>query len=73
MPYLKVLESIFKIKHSQALLKIKLSDGSDKFNNKLILIDEEKKYELKYSFINELLFIEMEMENGFIKLGFKRS
>ena len=46
----------------------------DKFNNKLILIDEEeKKDELKYSFINELLFIEMEMENGFIKLGFTRN
>jgi hypothetical protein len=46
----------------------------DKPNHKLILIDEEgKKDELNYLFRNELLFIEMEMENGFIKLGFKRS
>ena len=46
----------------------------DKSNHKLILIDEEgKKDELSYLFRNELLFIEMEMENGFIKLGFKRS
>ena len=45
----------------------------DKFNNKLILIDEEKKDELNYLFRDELLFIEMEMESGFIKLGFKRS
>ena len=46
----------------------------DKSNNTLILIDkEEKKDELKYLFVNELLFIEMKMENGFIKLGFKRS
>ena len=37
------------------------------------LTPKEKKDELKYSFVNELLFIEMEMENGFIKLGFKRS
>ena len=46
----------------------------DKSNHKLILIDEEgKKDELSYLFRNELLFIEMEMENGFIKLGFKRN
>ena len=46
----------------------------DKPNHKLILIDEEgKKDELSYLFRNELLFIEMEMENGFIKLGFKRN
>jgi hypothetical protein len=46
----------------------------DKFNNKLILIDEEgKKDELNYLFKNELLFIVMKMESGYIKLGFKRN
>ncbi len=46
----------------------------DKSNHKLILIDEEgKKDELSYLSRNESLFIEMEMENGFIKLGFKRN
>ena len=33
MTCLKIFESFFKINHSQALLKIKLSDGSD-INNK---------------------------------------
>jgi hypothetical protein len=33
VPYLNNFEFFFKLKHSQALLKIKLSDGSDKKSN----------------------------------------
>ena len=46
----------------------------DKPNNKLILIDDKgKKDELNCLYKNELLFIEMEMESGYMKLGFKKS
>lgn len=46
----------------------------DKSNKKIILIDGEgKKDELSYVYKNEILFVEMEMESGYIKLGLKKS
>jgi hypothetical protein len=46
----------------------------DKLNQKIIFTDKDgKKDELPYSFENEVLFLEMEMESGFIKLGLKKN
>ncbi len=42
----------------------------DKLNKKILMIDDEgKKDELPYSFEDGILFVRMEMEKGFIKLG----
>ncbi|OAQ38069.1 hypothetical protein A5893_14785 [Pedobacter psychrophilus] len=42
----------------------------DKSNKKIVMIDNEgKKDELKYSYNEGILFLEMNMETGYIKLG----
>lgn len=46
----------------------------DKSNKKIVLIDGKgKKNELPYIYTNEILFVEMKMETGYIKLGLKKS
>ena len=50
MTCLKIFESFFKINHSQALLKIKLSDGSaTKYNNdiQIIIVNNDYTSEIK--------------------------
>lgn len=46
----------------------------DETNKKIIMIDQEgKKEEVPFSFDNGILFIEMEMEVGFVKIGLAKS
>ena len=46
----------------------------DMSNKKIIMIDEKgKKDELPYIYTDEILFVEMKMETGYIKLGLKKS
>jgi hypothetical protein len=55
----------------------KISEGKfqiDKPRERIIMIDEEgKKEELTFTYTGKLLFIEMKMETGFLKIGLKRS
>lgn len=45
----------------------------DKLNSKIVMIDDKgKKNELAYNYTNGILFVEMKMEIGFIKLGLKK-
>jgi hypothetical protein len=45
----------------------------DKLNSKIVMIDDEgKKDELAYNYNNGILFVEMKMEIGYIKLGLKK-
>ena len=45
----------------------------DKLNRKIVMTDDEgKKDELHYNYINGILFVEMKMEIGFIKLGLEK-
>lgn len=42
----------------------------DKLNRKIVMIDDEgKKDEISFIYTDEILFVEMKMETGFIKLG----
>lgn len=42
----------------------------DKLNKKIVMIDDEsKKEELSYGYVDGILFLEMKMETGLIKLG----
>ncbi|MGO4819970.1 MULTISPECIES: hypothetical protein [unclassified Flavobacterium] len=46
----------------------------DQVNKKIIFIDDEdKKYEIPFVYRDYILFIEMKMETGFIKIGLKKS
>lgn len=46
----------------------------DETNKKIIMIDQEgKKETVPFSFDNGILFIEMEMEVGFVKIGLAKS
>ncbi|MGV8993660.1 MAG: hypothetical protein ACOH1O_06110 [Flavobacterium sp.] len=45
----------------------------DRSNKKIVMIDGEgKKDELQYSHTDEILFVEMKMETGYIKLGLEK-
>ena len=49
---------------------VKGSFEVDKLNRKIVMIDKEgKKDELSYIYTNGVLYVDMKMETGFIKLG----
>lgn len=55
----------------------KISEGKfqiDKPRDTLIMIDKEgKREELPFTYVDGILFMEMKMETGFIKIGLKKS
>ena len=64
----------FEVKHQAMGIIASGKYEVDETNKKIIMIDQEgKKETVPFSFDNGILFIEMEMEVGFVKIGLAKS